>query len=236
MRLLVAALLVSPRIALACSMIVTPPNLGLPGASAGPDAVFTTASQALLLGPDDVEIDVTRVPYFVEGEEAEVLVPVAPLPPGDYRVDRCDFGAECEATIAEGGGDPGVPPAMPELSFEPIRIYTGRRADCGPTVPGTDVHAESDAVVVIFAAAPVETLADADLLGFARDDGEGDIRWMTEHRGEVFAAAVDAEGELSEWTGPHTLAPAGCSSTGGGTLGLVALLLAAGAIGRRTRR
>jgi hypothetical protein len=237
MRLLVLALLLSPGAALACSMVATSPNLGLPGLAAGPDAVFTGTGDAHLLGPDDMPIEVTRSPYTVEGEgeAGALLVPVEPLAPGDYRVEPCDFGVTCEATITEGRGDPGVPPEAPVLTFEPFRIATGRNADCSPHVPGTDVGVESGAHVVIFAAAPVDTLADAELLGFARPEDGGPGRWITQHEGDVFAAAIDAEGELSEWTGPHALTPGGCSTSGGAPLGFVALF-AFVAVGRRARR
>ncbi|MES2638402.1 MAG: hypothetical protein V4850_02940 [Myxococcota bacterium] len=237
MRLFVLALLLSPGAALACSMIPSSPNLGLPGRAAGPDAVFTGSGEAHLLGADEMPIDVTRTPYTVEGEgeAGALLVPVAPLAPGVYHVAPCDYGVACEATITEGAGDPGVPPEAPVLTFEPIRIATGQNSDCGPTVPGTNVGVESGAHVVVFAAAPVDTLADAELLGFARpEDGEPG-RWITQHEGDVFAAAIDAEGELSEWTGPHAIAPGGCSTSGGAPLGFAALLAFA-AVGRRARR
>ncbi len=235
MRLIIAALLLSPEAALACSMVAWPPNLGLPGASAGADAVFTSATPgSVLLGPGDIEIAVTRTPYFIAGDRGEVLTPVEPLPPGDYRIEPCDFGVECRVTVTEGEGDPGVSPEAPTLEFEPIRISTGRWANCGPTVPGTEVRAASAAPVVVFAAEPVDTLDDAALLGIAPFEERHGPRWITAHEGDVYAAAVDAEGELSEWTGPHSLDP-GCSTTGRGPVGLGALIAAAAAV-RRQRR
>jgi hypothetical protein len=114
MRQIVAALLLSPSAALACTMLVTRPNLGLPGEPAGPDSVFTSANpDSVLLGPGDIEVAVTRAPHAVEGRVGEVLTPVEPLAPGDYRIEPCDAGAACTATISEGAGDPGEPPAPP---------------------------------------------------------------------------------------------------------------------------
>lgn len=226
MRLLLVSFLLIPQAALACSMVLLPPNLGLPGAVAGPTAVFTTASGGILLGPDDTEIAVTRAPYRINGSEAEMLVPVEPLAPGNYRVEPCDFGIPCEVNITEDAGDPGLPPAMPELLFESARIWTGRHANCGPTVPGTEVIAESDAPVVVFAAEPLDSLVGAALLGFAQPDGEEGARWITEHEGDIFAAAVDAEGELSEWSGPHALKAGACSTSGDGPFGLALSTLA----------
>lgn len=233
MTALLALLLTSP--ADACSMVVAPPDLGLPGANAGPDAVFSTPNGGRLYGPDGNEVAVARVAFAAEGWDLELLVPEAPLAPGAYTISPCDWGV-CAATIGEEGGDPGVPPLVPEIDVTRTQVSTGQRADCGPQVPARVLTATTEAVTVVFSEEPIDDLAGATLLGVAMPNGDGELVWTTTWDGTVYAAAIDAEGELSEWTQPIEVVSRGCSSLGATPLGLAALLAAMGLTASRTRR
>lgn len=232
MRLFVAAILLSPNVALACSMIPPTADLGLPGALAGPGAVFTSLGGALF-GPGDVEVPVTHFTYTVEGAgEAALLVPAEPLAPGDYKLGAC-LDPACDlvlTTIEEEVGDPGTPPAAPEVTQRHNRIRQGCEP---PRLPGTHVTFGSDALMVVVAEHPADTLDGARLVGLGHAQEGGEFTFQTWLEGDFFAAAVDAEGELSEWTA-FTLNP-GCSTTGTAPVWLGALL-AALAMGRRTGR
>jgi hypothetical protein len=55
----------------------------------------------------EVEAASTFLPHAVEGRVGEVLTPVEPLAPGDYRIEPSDAGSACTAKISERAGEPG---------------------------------------------------------------------------------------------------------------------------------
>jgi hypothetical protein len=187
----------------ACSVFWIPDEL--PGPRAGPRAVFTTHVGADLIGPDGV-VPVTRFVQNVEGEPMELLVPAAPLAPGDYHMSRCWAGAACPTTTIEAGlGDPGVPPRPPEVSVAWF-AGVGPNATCKPSMDGNRVRAASDAVAVVVASEPQPSFLAARLVRWAavlptRREAWWDFMADT----QVYVAALDAEGELSEWVGPIVL-------------------------------
>jgi len=215
----------APAPASACSLSLGPDGFGLPGLAAGPAAVFTADHQGATVSGESGEVEATSVPFFVNGSEHTLILPDAPLVPGTYRTDRCDEEG-CVATISDGLGDPGVAPDAPDITVSASTITTIHGPDCsGPTVPASRITVSTDAVAVLFAEAPFDTLEGADVLGFAFPGGG----WTTEHEGEVYAAAIDSEGELSSWVGPENLAHCATVSTPTAgwatTMGLLAALL-----------
>ena len=200
-------------------------GFGLPGLSAGPAAVFTSDHQGATVSGEAGEVAATSVSFFVSGNEHTLNLPDAPLAPGAYRTDGCDEEG-CGATISDGLGDPGVAPDAPGITVAASAITHINDTDCsGPTVPANLITVSTDAVAVLFAEAPFDALEGADVLGFAFPGGG----WTTEYEGEVYAAAIDSEGELSSWVGPEHLAHcATVSSPTAGwatTMGLLAALL-----------
>jgi MYXO-CTERM domain-containing protein len=126
------------------------------------------------------------------------------------------------ATISDGLGDPGVAPDAPDIT---VSASTHTTICIGPTVPASRITVSTDAVAVLFAEAPFDALEGADVLGFAFPGGG----WTTQYEGEVYAAAIDSEGELSSWVGPENLAHCATVSTPTAgwatTMGLLAALL-----------
>jgi MYXO-CTERM domain-containing protein len=222
--------------ALACTMVAFDPDPGLAGALAGPEAVFSTSTGGELLDADENVVATERTALTIDGQLLELLTPIAPLAPGDYRVECARLGGDCGTTIAEGEGDPGVPPEAPVVQLVETRIWSGRNANCGPEVGAVQLVAESDAVGVIYASGPIEDLAGAELLGAASAAGD-DLTWTTtDDLGEVWAAAIDAEGEISEWSGPYeVIVPAGCGCSSSGASPGAALLLLVALVSRRRR-
>lgn len=216
----------APAPASACSFSLGPYgwDFGLPGLAAGPAAVFTADHQGATVSGESGEVEASSVPFFVNGSEHTLILPDAPLAPGAYRTDRCDEEG-CGATISDGLGDPGVAPDAPDITVSALPLAMFQNTDCGPGMNGNLITVSTDAVAVLFAEAPFDTLEGADVLAFAFPGGG----WTTEHEGEVYAAAIDSEGELSSWVGPENLAHcATVSSPTAGwatTMGLLAALL-----------
>lgn len=208
-------------------------NLGLPGEVAGPSAIFTVSEGALLLDENDNEVAVSRTGYEMDGRIGDILIPDQPLAPGIYHLDFCSAGAVCETTIVADVGDPGTPPAVPELAMENTRVFSGRFANCRPKEAATKISVESDAPVVVFASEPQDSLSKASIIGFARAFEGEEMSWTTTYEGDLVVAAIDAEGELSAWSEPYSLSPGACSTTGTSVVPGMGLVLGAVLLRRR---
>lgn len=215
----------------ACTMLAMAPDLNLPGEVAGPDAVFSVTNDAVLLDAAGAEVDVTRTPLTVEGYDITILVPNAPLAAGSYTLDVCDQ-AICSFTIQADAGDPGEPPAPPEIELDRIHVSSGRWANCGPRIPARQASTQSDAQAVVFATEPTESLDGATLFGMA-ELMNGEFLFSTTDEVVLYAAALDSEGELSEWSEPLEFRSRGCSVVGGAPAWL---LVMAGGLLVRLRR
>jgi MYXO-CTERM domain-containing protein len=226
----------APAPAVACTMVAYDADPGLAGALAGPEAVFSTSTGGELLDAEENVVETERTALTIDGQLLELLTPIAPLAPGDYWVECQRPGGNCDTTIADGEGDPGVPPEAPVVQLVETRIPSGRNANCGPRVGAVQLVAESEAVGVIYGSDPIGDLAGAELLG-AASAATDDLTWTTtDDLGEVWAAAIDAEGEISEWSGPYeVIVPAGCGcSSSGAPPGAALLLLVVVASRRRS--
>jgi hypothetical protein len=216
----------------ACSIHAQPfSGLRLPGAQAGPWAVFTAPPEAgeLYLGTEHTEVIPTNSISFSAGSGPErLLIPNDPLAPGTYAVFVGDRRWS-ETVIKEELGDPGEPPEPPELEVTGV---THGGAEIGSTCPhfvGNGVEVITDAPVVVFSDAPVDSLDGATLLGHAFPGLGG---WETPFEGDVYAASVDSEGELSAWTEATPLSH--CASAGVTPAGLLAAVVAGLTLCRRS--